>query len=307
MNDTTNSPDNTGAAPAVDTTLPADATPSLDEVLKFDPFGPPKAPAADKTTSPAQTADAKRADGKPGTTPQAPKPGTADAKPATPQAPSKTPEQLIAEHTASIRQMLERAPQTAPAAPAAKDEPEAPKFNLGIPDQLLSAMSSEDPKERSLATHALVNGVANAVWRETQNMFREQIDQVVAAFPRIIESHIAARTEQQRVFNDFYGTYKQFNGPQWVPLVQAHTVQLMNEMAQQGIQINGWTPEMRDEIANRIFAQFPMLRNQQQPAGTTPQPRPRSFATGANGGARPATEAGPVNEMLAVLGKPTTQ
>jgi hypothetical protein len=166
-------------------------------------------------------------------------------------------------------------------------------------------MASEDPKERGMATHALVNGVANAVWRETQNMFRDQIDQVVAAFPRIIESHISARTEQQRVFNDFYGTYKQFNGPQWIPLVQAHTVALMNEMAQQGMPITGWTPEMRDEIANRIFTQFPMLRDQKPPAG---QPPPkRAFATGANGGARPPSEAGPITEMLAVLGKPTTQ
>jgi hypothetical protein len=304
MNDQTTNPD-AGAAPSVDTSLPADGTPSLAEVLKFDPFGPPK---TDKPTSTAQPADVKKADGKPGTDGKvAPKPGTADAKPATPLAPTKTPEQLIAEHTASIRQMLERAPQPAPAAPVATPEPEQPKFNLGIPDQLMNAMASEDPKERSMATHALVNGVANAVWRETQNTLRDQIDQMVAAFPRIIESHIAARTEQQRVFNDFYGTYKQFDGPQWVPLVQAHTVQLMNEMAQRGIPINGWTPEMRDEIANRIFAQFPMLREQQKATGTPPQPRPRSFATGANGGTRPAAEAGPVNEMLAVLGKPTTQ
>jgi hypothetical protein len=275
--------------------VPDGQQPDVAEILKFDPFAPAKPEA-----KPA----GQEAEVKPGGKPGEAKPDAAAAKPAV-GAPAKTPEQLIAEHTASIRQMLERAPQ--PAAAKTEDkQPDAPKFNLGIPDVLLNAMSSEDPKERSLATHALVNGVANAVWRETSQMVQQQIADLVAGWPRVIESHLAAREQQQQIHDDFYGTYQQFAGKQWIPLIQAHAAALMNEMAAAGQQITGWTPQMRDEIANRLFAEFPQLKDWKPPAGkpngANPPKKPQ-FATGSGGGARPPAEAGPVSEMLAVLGK----
>jgi len=281
--------------------IPDGQQPGVEEILKFDPFAPAK-PAAE-APKPAGTGAEAKPPAKPGGA-EAPKPDAGGAKPAvTP--PAKTPEQLIAEHTASIRQMLSRAPQ--PAAPA-KEEPkeEPPKFNLGIPEQLMNAMSSEDPRERSLATHALVNGVANAVWRETQAFYQEQVAQLVAGFPKVIEAHLAAKEQQKAIHDDFYGTYQQFAGKQWIPLIQAHASQIMNEMAAAGQPIQGWTPEMRDEIANRLFAEFPQLKDWKPPAakpngGTAP--KKGQFATGGGGGTRPPAEAGPVNEMLAVLGK----
>ncbi len=276
---------------------------SVQDILAFDPFAPAK-PDAPPEPPAAKPADVKG--GAPASTPPKdaakPPPG-APPSPAPPAAPQKTPEQLIAEHTASIRQMLERGPVSQPAAPVtpAKPEPEAPKFNLGIPDQVLAAIRSEDPKENSLAMHAIVNGVANAVWREAQELVRQNVHEVVQAFPRIIEAHMAARQTQQEVYTDFYGTYKQFSAPEFVPLVQATALQLINEKQASGAPIQGWTAEFRDEVANRLFARFPMLKGTPQPPAP---PKPRSFATGANGGARPAMEPGPVSEMLAILGKP---
>lgn len=299
-----NNPGGTEAPLTEGVQIPDGGQPGIEEILKFDPFAPPK--EGEGAKPPAGQGAAEKPPAKPGTAAQPPKPDTGGAKPAV-SAPAKTPEQLIAEHTASIRDMLNRAPSPAPAAPADKT-PEPPKFNLGIPDQLLNAMSSEDPRERSLATHALINGVANAVWRETQAFYQEQAGQLVASFPRVIEAHIAARDEQQRIHNDFYGTYQQFAGKQWIPLIQAHAAQLMNEMAAAGQQVTGWTTEMRDEIANRLFAEFPQLKDWKPPAAGKPngqqQPAKRAqFATGGGGGARPPAEAGPVTEMLAVLGQ----
>jgi hypothetical protein len=278
------------------------AEPSITEsIMQFDPF----APAKEKETPAAPKADGKQG-APPAGTPQPPAvkpvPGTAPPAAQPPAQQAKTPEQLIAEHTATIRQMLERGQQAPTATPAqpAKTEPEKPKFNLGVPEPILNAISSEDPKERSLAMHAIVNGVANAVWREAENLVRQNVADLVQGFPRIIESHMAARQTQNEVHSDFYGTYKQFNAPEFVPLVQATALQIINERNAAGQPVQGWSPEFRDEVANRLFAHFPMLK---QPPAQPPAPKPRSFATGANGGARPAMEPGPVNDMLAILGK----
>src|SRR5215475_14672123 len=143
MNDKTND----AAAPGTEapltegTVIPDGGQPDVDAILKFDPFAPAKPAEGEK--KPGQSADAGK-DGKPDAA-KAAKPDAAAPKTAMPAAPAKTPEQLIAEHTASIRQMLERAPQPAAPATEAKTEPEAPKFNLGIPDAIMNAMSSEDP------------------------------------------------------------------------------------------------------------------------------------------------------------------
>lgn len=273
-----------------------------EQIMQFDPF----APAKDKETPAAPKADDKKGAPPAGTPPAQvakPQPGTAAPVAPAPVQQGKTPEQLIAEHTATIRQMLERGQQAPTATPAqpAKAEPEKPKFNLGIPDQILAAIRSEDPKETSLAMHAVVNGVANAVWREAEALVRQNVADLIQGFPRVIEAHMAARQTQNEVHTDFYGTYKQFSSPEFVPLVQATALQLINEKHAAGQPVQGWSPEFRDEVANRLFAHFPMLRTPtQQPAAP---PAKRSFATGANGGARPAMEPGPVNEMLAILGK----
>lgn len=295
----TEAPVDTGTTVDVGTTPPEPSV--AEQIMQFDPFAPAKA-----KETPVAPKDAGKQGAPPAGTQVPPaKPQPAAAAPAAqPAAPQKTPEQLIAEHTATIRQMLERGQVAQPAAGAkepAKAEPEKPKFNLGVPDQILNAMNSEDPKERSLAVHAVVNGVANAVWREAENLVRQNITDLVQGFPRVIEAHMAARQTQNEVHTDFYGTYKQFASPEFVPLVQATALQIINEKQAAGQPVSGWSTEFRDEVANRLFAHFPTLK--QPPAPPAAQPARRSFATGANGGARPATEPGPVSEMLAILGK----
>lgn len=300
MDENQNNPAPDSGAPGGE--APAAPEPNIaEQIMQFDPF----APAKEKETPAAPPKDGKQVAPPAGTQPPAakPPPGVVAPPVMPPTQPQKTPEQLIAEHTASIRQMLERAPVAQPATPAkpAAAEPEKPKFNLGVPEPILAAISSEDPKERSLAMHAIVNGVANAVWREAESLVRQNVTDLVQGFPRIIEAHMAARQTQNEVHTDFYGTYKQFSAPEFVPLVQATALQLINEKQQAGQPVQGWSPEFRDEVANRLFAHFPMLRTQQQQPA--PPPARRSFATGANGGARPAMEPGPVSEMLAILGK----
>jgi len=281
------------------------AEPSIKDIMQFDPFAPPKGPKEEGSTGStgSKPAEDKKVAGAPGTAAQ--KLDATSGKPIAQAAPAATPvmqplsgktaEQLMAEHTAAIRQSLEA--RTQPASTDAQ-RMEQPKFNLGIPPQLVDAMASEDPKERMQATHALINGVANAVWREADQMVKNSIAELSQGLPRVIEAHMTARNQQQEIYNDFYGKYEMFKSPDFVPLVQATGMQLVQEAQARGEQINGWTPALRDAIAERLFTKFPMLKPTGKPAAPA---KPKPFSTGS--GTRPAAPAGVDGEMMAVLGK----
>ena len=263
------------------------------DILSFDPF------AQAKETPAAVPAEGAPADEKAGTeTPPAEQPIPAQAAPPTPAVPA-TPqpsnlERLIADQTAAIRQSL--ADRAAPAAPAAAP---AAKFNLGIPEQIVNSISSEDPRERGLALHAVVNGVANAVWRETEQMVKTQVETIVQNIPRLIEAHQTVAQRQREVHDDFYGTYKVFpsTDPAFVALVQNVGQVVATEFARAGRRLD-WGPELRDEIANRLFASFPMLKAAHQAGGAAPNSgRKAPFVAG--GGSRPGPT--PTNEFLDVL------
>jgi hypothetical protein len=267
------------------------------DILSFDPFAPAK-----ETPAPATPAEGTPADGKAGEGEQPPgQPIPKEAAPPTPAVPA-TPqpsnlEKLIADQTAAIRQSLADRAAPAPAAAA----PAAPKFNLGIPEQITNAISSEDPRERSLALHAVVNGVANAVWREAEQMVKTQVETIVQNIPRLIEAHQTVAQRQREVHDDFYGTYKVFpnTDPAFVALVQNVGQVVATEFARAGRRLD-WGPELRDEIANRLFQSFPMLKAAHEAARTqTPQNSGRKAPFVAGGGSRPAPT--PASEFLDVL------
>lgn len=294
MSDTTQG---TGSA-AAGATPAASAEPTAAEVLAFDPFQPaaglPEAAPGTTPTGTQPAADDKTAGVEPGkapaVTPAAPAaPAAAPATPATPTpAPGAKPlDVTIQEMAATIRQLTE----PKPAAAAPQPEPQAPKFNLGIPPQLVAAMNSEDDKERALALHAVVNGVANHVWDAVQHHI---VNEVIPGMARIAEAQHAQRTKVQGIYDDFYGTHKTLADEKLRPLIQAVGQSIAQTRAAAGKSVE-WSNELRDEIAEAVYTLVPPLR---PAAGTpTPQPKPKPFATG--GGAPPAV--GQPDEFQAVL------
>lgn len=282
-------------------------------IMAFDPFAPPKAgapetPPAETTKSDAKpTADKKGAEAT-GTGKTGSSPDTATPKPDTPAAPApaKTGAEatdfgkLFREQTDAIKALIK------PAEPGktSDDRPAPPKFNLGIPPQLMEAMASEDLQERTLATHALVNGIANAVWNEMTAHLKTELGTLVQGIPQMLEAHTTVQRTQQQVFQDFYGAHANLNKPEFQPLVLAAAQAVFQDLNNAGKEV-AWNAEMRDAIAEKIYSAIPQLRPAAAPVktngGNSPAPAAPRFNPG--GGARPSGgPAGPETDMLAVLG-----
>lgn len=283
---------------------PDDATegPSFQEILQFDPFSAPEtggeAPPAGDGTPPAEggtpppapsgeenPGGQQSADGTP-----APQPG-AVAPPGEPPKPTSQAdiEAAIRQIPDAIRAGLERVQPQPISQPAATE----PKFKLGVPDALVNALRSEDPKEFSAGVGAMINGVANHVW----NAFQDHLEKNIGpAIPRMIENYVQTVQRQQSVATDFYGQYPQLNIPELMPVVQAVGATIAQEYARAGRQLD-WSPQLRDAIAERIFQRLPMLRG--QPAAAQPPAR-RAFSTG-NGARPPAPGNTPQDDMVQVL------
>lgn len=283
-------------------------------IFQFDPFAKPPAegaPSGDAEKAAPKSDATPPADKKgaaaPGKETPAPagtsKPGAAAPDAAKPAAQAPDLAKLFAEQTAAIRSLVDTK-----ATPQAKDTDTAapPKYNLGIPDKLIQAMASEDVGERTMATQALVSGVANMVWKDAEAMVREQVGQVLQSIPQIIESHTAAREQQRQIFTDFYGAHQNLNKPELQGLVLSAAQMVFQEHAQAGKPI-AWGPELRDAIAERIYGAVPGLRATAAAPGNgngsaAPGPAAPRFVPG--GGARPGGgSASPDNnDMLQVLG-----
>jgi hypothetical protein len=278
-------------------------------IMAFDPFAPPKAgaeetPPPGEATPSGEATPAEKSKGATGTgkEPPAPKPGAAATPaPAAPAAPTPaTPQaqpdltRLFQEQTAAIKQLV------ADKAPEKAAEPAAPKYNVGIPPKLLDAMASEDPQERAVATHALVNGIANMVWNDVSAAINAELGKVMQGMPQLMEAHYSARQTQQQVFDDFYGAYAHLNRPELQPMVLSAAQLVFKEFTQAGKAIQ-WNAELRDAIANKIHSAVPALKPAAAPGGNGAQPAKPRFTPG--GGARPSgAPAGPESDMLAVLG-----
>src|SRR6516165_7174703 len=135
------------------------AEPSFEEILQFDPFGgeaeggqegdggtTPPTPA----TPPAETGE-DTAGGK-GT---APPPAAAPAPPPPPK--PITQEDLT---SAMMRQADAIARAVTPAPQPQQPQQQQPRFNMGIPDELVTALRSEDSGQFKAGVGALVNSLA---------------------------------------------------------------------------------------------------------------------------------------------------
>lgn len=287
MSDVNNAP--APAAPA------APAEPSPSEVLAFDPFGPATNPEGGSATpgqsgEPGTPAEGEGG-GQPGAQPQvpgsstapaaAPTPGQQPPVPATPQA-QPSPQPTMQELVSAIRQAAQ--PQQTPA--GQQPAPEAPRYNLQLPPQILTALRSEDPTEFATGMHSVVNGITNKVWTDVQQFLAESF---MPQISQAIQANIERYQSQQQVAQQFYGKHAALAAANLRPLVQQAGLQVIQARNAAGKSLE-WGDEVMDEIAEQVYKTVPQLRPAAAPpAPAAPKGGKQPFSTGQ--GTRPA-EAG---------------
>lgn len=175
-------------------------------------------------------------------------------------------------------------------------QPAGPDFGrIQIPPQVIQAMENEDPAMRAQGYQAFAGGVGNLIYSQMQHSMQQQIQQLTQTMPQIVQEHFASTERRQHVEHDFYSNYPQLNTPHLRPLVMRTAAELLRETG-----ANGWTPEIRDALGQRVLQMFQQALPQQQyqepeppaqqsaPArlssqrvGTRPSPRPDSSAPGS--------------------------
>jgi len=188
-----------------------------------------------------------------------------------------------------------------------QQQPQEQKFNFQVPPQFMDGLASEDPNARQYALNGLLNGVAEAV---TMQM-RQEMQQERQTVQNMVQSSIQETNRMQDVSRDMYGTYPELESLR--SMVQATAQQV----GQENPELQDWSPDLRDMIAERISPMVPGLYQKvqqikaqrigsyavpQQP-GQVPQPLPQQQAIPSS--LPPGIQ--PVGVMGGVHGQPAPQ
>lgn len=163
-----------------------------------------------------------------------------------------------------LLQQYQQQPQQPPGAKPPEGQPSGeaiPPYNFTVPPQLMQMMESENPAERQQAIGAVMQGTAQAVHKTLLQEFGKVMQGIPALMQAAIQQHSAA----QEVFNDFYGTYKELNRPELRQLVVGVAQQVIQES-----RATGWSPQLRDAVAGRIFQLLGHKPAQTPPVGAPP-------------------------------------
>lgn len=215
---------------------------------------------------------------------------------------------------ASMQQPAQQRPAQGGEQPAGADpsvDLEMPAYDFNVPPDLVNAIVSDEPGERQVAIQALLKGFGQAIHQTVMNQVVQQYSQV----PRVVQSALEAQRQRQEVFDDFYGTYPQFNQPHLRQIVLREAQQ----MSQEGYG-NTWNQRFRDDLASRLMAQMQEMAtglgfaaNGGAPVGQPAQPAqpqlpvqngtprpPHVFGTGASTSA-PTTMSGLELDILGTM------
>lgn len=179
--------------------------------------------------------------------------------------PQQTPEMAalqatIAQQGQQISQLIEQlqarqAPPPPGAMQANEVQPVPPQWGMEIPQEYVNALRGEDPAMAQRALNAMANGLASTIHQQLRTEMSQRFEEV----PGQIQSQVTASQEQQRIHDDFYGTYPELNTPQFQGMVKAVASQAAQEMG-----ASGWSPQLRDTIAQRLAPMSPQLMQRLQ-------------------------------------------
>jgi hypothetical protein len=237
------------AGPAPVPNLPGEVAPS--QVAPPEPAAPvaPQAPPAWMT--PEQRAQAAAAQQQTAPQPVAPPPQQVPVQPSPALEALQAQNYLLTAQINSMQQQLASlAQRPAPSAPtpAAQQQATTPGYNFNVPDQYINALNNEDINVRRAALNGLLNGVAQGVSQQV----RSEMDQRFAGVPQTVNSIVSESSRAQSIHQDMYGTY-----PELSPV--KHFVQAAVSSIAPNLDVNAWTPDLRDMIAERVAPMIPGL------------------------------------------------
>lgn len=226
---------------------PAQAAPSVEDILSFDPFGPSEGDKSGSTPAPVETKPAAEGgDGVPQDQPPEPKPAEAPPKVEDPELAALKAQ--LAEATKQI-ESLRQPPAAAQQEPEKKDE--TPAYNYSVPDALVEKLNSEDPRDQREGLAALMSGTSRVVHKTVMDSVQQLLQ---AVGPQIMNATITHLTQvaqsqqsQTAIRNDFYGTYKEFDTPERRPIVQALAASLAQEM-----KVTEYSEGFKKALAERV-------------------------------------------------------
>lgn len=260
-------PEGEGAAPAGDAM--AGTGLDLESVLSFDPFKdgmtgddpPTQSAEPDAPAAPTEPAPSKPAAGQPQ------QPTAAPASAATPNPELTMFQQRVQQlesQLAAIQQARHAQPQAQPA-PAAG--PQVPPYQFNLPPQLQAMLNSEEPTERAQGLAIAMQGVAQAVHQNLMNEWTRREEELRNDYvPQTIHQYVSQQQKSQEIFQDFYGTYQDLAKPELRGLVMSAAQQVYAELGNPV----GWSPQLRDTIATRVYQVLGKQPGQQQQPSTPP-------------------------------------
>lgn len=228
--------------------------PSLEEILRFDPFGPP--PATPPVTPPAATPAPTIATPPPTPAPQAAPPApTPPPAPPAPAAPDPRDariadlEQKINALRGAITAQQQQpngatAPGAANAAAPAEEPIEFPQtdYQIGIPDAMIAGLAAEDPAVRKQNMEALVRGTAKIIHAEVIKMMRKEVD---TRLPGRFQQLFQVQQEHQRIRDDYFGKFPTHRN--FAPLVSQITSQVLQAYGNPP-----WSEAVRDMVGSQV-------------------------------------------------------
>jgi hypothetical protein len=278
---------NTGEVQTGETATPAPVETSSDEVLSFDDienvlaFDPFDEEHLGEVTPPEETPAAAPAA-------ESGAPGTPEETPSEIETPVEGTDEL-----ALLKQQLQEQSETIAALQAASQTPPsqqppqgqdqqaeiqqlAQQYQFNVPDQLLTMLDSEEAGDRRNAIGAIMQGVA----MQTHRTVLAQVNEMVQSqLPQMVQGMQASTTQQQGVFNDFYGEYPQLNAPHLRDFVKGVAAEVANASG-----VRTWSTALRDKIGKECIKRLGQFAPPSAETQTKPPAQPFMAGGAPRGG-----------------------
>lgn len=133
--------------------------------------------------------------------------------------------------------------------PPGKPTPSAvavPGYDFDIPDELVDAISAEDPRVRKMALRALVKGTATAIHQEMMREIEPKLKEIPLATEASLSARQAQIAQRDAVLRDFYEKFPELAKEELSPFLANVAQKVMVETG-----ISSWNETLRDAVGNR--------------------------------------------------------
>jgi hypothetical protein len=214
---------------------------------------------------------------------QTPKPGEEQK----PQSEAKPPEPSLKD---VLKEVMNEVKAEAPKPQEQKPEepkPEGPKYSPLVPDEIMAAIESEDPKVRQQGVSAMLGGAMNRVYADLKKEMQVTMATVLQQVPTILQQQQSAQAEAKRNHDTFYSENPNFGTSEARKRLVAQTAIMLAQS--EGKAYKGFTPEFRTKLADQLQEMTGIPKGkapQKEPAKETKPAKPNNGFQAGNSGAR---------------------